>query len=309
MTPSAIAIDLGGTAIKYGVVTQKGEILWEQIVPTPDGPAESIIGQLIRCVEEAKHVGHPTCVGIGTPGLVDIQSGTVLGGAPQLPDWKGLPLATLIEKETGLPVFVDNDANLMGLGEFTFGTKNKGENVIFVTIGTGIGGAIILNGDLYRGHYFAGSELGCIPYSFDGKFGYWEDFASTGAMVNRYQALSGETGDQINGKYIFQKAREGNATALQVIHENTTMIGHGIGGLINIFNPERVIIGGGISEAGKEYVDEIKKVAVSFALDDCANHVQVCAASLGNKAGFLGAGYFALSQLQRMQNKPLTSQP
>ncbi len=296
---TAVAIDLGGTAIKYGVVTREGEVLLDRILPTPANSRELVIESLVKCVLEARAADPAAvCIGIGTPGLVDTNRGYVKGGAFQLPGWEDLPLAGLMQAQTGLPVFVDNDANLMGLGEFRFGIRGSLRDVIFFTVGTGIGGAIILNGELYRGHFFAGAELGCFPFAWEGKQGYWEDFASAAALVNRYKTQSGVQAEtEMGGRLVFKRASLGDPVASAAITNHIKALGQGIGGYINIFNPEMIIIGGGLSESGPDYIEAVKTEALKWALPDCSRGVEIRAAVLGNKAGLLGAGWFALEQM------------
>lgn len=301
----AIGVDLGGTSIKYAVVSNQGKVLWEQKRPTEAGQTRTeVIENIAECIREAKsfaeNFGKVYSVGVGTSGLVDIEKGLVMGGAPNLPDWEDLPLASILAKMIDLPVFVDNDANLMGLGEYIYGLKGEGKNLIFLTIGTGIGGAIIINGELYRGYRNAGAELGCIPMNYQGATGYWEDFASTAAMVSQYQERSDPSPEfEISGKYIVEEFHQGQKLANEIINEHTHLVGIGVAGLINIFNPENVVIGGGISEAGEFYINKVRAAAKQLALRDCYEGVEITAAKLGNKAGFLGAGYFALSQLKK----------
>lgn len=298
MNPTAIALDIGGTAIKYGLVNASGTILWESLSPTPHTSADALVGELLRCIREIQALGRkpaPTAIGIGTPGMVDVETGTVMGSAFQLPGWENLPLAGLLSAETGLPVFVDNDANLMGLGEFTFGTHKKGKNVLFFTLGTGIGGAIFINGTLYRGSKNAGGELGYIPFNYRDKEGYWEDFASMKALAGQYAAKNPDTPP--SAKMVFDRAAAGDPLAQELIRENIHLVGRGIAGYINIFNPDTIIIGGGVSDSQLDYIERVKHEAFKYALPDCSNGLDIVAASLGNKAGMIGAGYFALSRL------------
>ena len=301
----AIGVDLGGTSIKYAVVNGSGKVIWENKKPTDAGQTRtSLIESIAGCINEARSFtdkfGQVLCVGIGTSGLVDIEQGLVMGGAPNLPDWEDLPLASIISEMVDLPVFVDNDANLMGLGEYAFGLNGEGENLIFLTIGTGIGGAMVINGELYRGFRYAGGELGCIPMNYEGESGYWENFASTAAMVSQYESeLQQKTDTPIDGKFIVEEFLRGENLANKVMHEHTHLLGMGIAGIINIFNPEHIVIGGGISEAGDFYINQIIASAKQHAMKDCYEGVKISAAQLGNKAGFLGAGYFALSQLNK----------
>lgn len=292
----AVSIDLGGTYIKFGLVNLEGEIIWQSKVATPADSRENVLDQLVDCVNKARTIKDPKCIGIGTPGLVDFKKGIVINGAPQLNCWNDLALSDIISERTGLPVFVDNDANLMGLGEYRFGNNKELENLVFLTIGTGIGGAIIMNGELCRGGFFAGGEFGLIPYNRLGKSGFWEEFGSTKAMVIDYCRRKGVLEDEeINGKFIFKNAEEGDKDALAAIEEHTDILGFGIAGLLSSLNPEKVIIGGGISESGENYLRSINERVKNYAAPECYAGVEIEAAILGNKAGFLGAGYFALS--------------
>ncbi|GAB4405333.1 MAG: ROK family protein [Bacteroidia bacterium] len=290
MTPArAIGIDLGGTAIKYGLTDATGRIWREDEVPTP-ATRDGIVAQLADCIARARTWadGRVVGVGLGVPGLVDAASGYVWGGAPQLPDWEDVALGEALRGD--LPLHIDNDANMMGWGEYAHGSGQGLQHVLFLTIGTGIGGAIFLHGDLYRGHAQAAGELGCLPFSVGDREGYWEDFASTAALLRRY-CDSG--GDDIDARTLVARAYAGEALATQLLHEHTTLLGRGIGGLINIFNPERVVIGGGISGAGAPYIDAIDAAARRYALDACQRGVVIAAASLGNRAGFVGAAHVA----------------
>lgn len=297
----SIGIDIGGSRIKYGVVSDKGKILWEHEIPTNSHKGRNfLINTIVECISEAKSMvedGNINCVGIGTPGLIDIDHGFVKGGAFQLPEWHNLPLASIISEKTNLPIYVDNDANLVGLSEYVFGLNGQGDNLIFLTIGTGIGGAIIINGELYRGSKYAGAELGCFPIKYGDELGYWEVYASTLAMINDYRDNStNNVDDKIDGKFIVSEYLQGYDLAVKVMNRHTDLVGMGVGGLINIFNPENVVIGGGISEAGDFYIDKIRDSAKKHAMQDCFEGVSISAATLGNKAGFLGAGYFAIKQ-------------
>jgi len=296
----AIGIDLGGTHIKYALVNARGEVWQESRRATQVSLGrEQVLADLAECILELMKKppdGYSvSCIGIGSPGLIDIERGYVMGGSPNLPEWEDLPLASILSDQAGLPVFVDNDANMMGLGEFSFG-GNGGKNMLFLTIGTGIGGAIIIDGQLYRGHRYAGSELGCIPFYYQGQKGYWEDVASTAALVKKYVSLKGDS-SRYDGRHIIQQYKNREKEAIQAVEEHIELVGEGIGGLINIFNPETVIVGGGISESGPFYIEGITRAAASCAMADCMEGVTISAARLGNKAGFMGAAGFALTRL------------
>lgn len=300
---AAIGIDLGGTSIKYAVVLPDGAVLWESRRPSQARhSAGRIIQHVIDAATEAREAAlalgsEPVCIGIGTPGIVDVQTGTVLGGADNLADWEQIPLADLVQKAVGLPVFVDNDAKLMGLGEYAYGGNQHYRHLLFFTIGTGIGGAIFIHGQLYRGRRNAAGEFGSIMMRYRGQDAYWEEFASTAAMVGEYRRRVEDPDLQqpADGRYIFDRYRQGEPLATEVVLEHARLVGYGVAGYINVFNPERIVIGGGISEAGEDYIQLIDAAARKYAMRDCSEGVEIVAARLGNKAGFLGAARFALS--------------
>ena len=234
-------------------------------------------------------------IGVGTPGLVNKQ-GIVLGGADNIIGWENVPLGQLIQEQLFLPTFVGNDADMMAIGEVNI-AGNKAATAIFITLGTGIGGAIIINGQLFSGHFGLGGELGVFPMVINDKVQYWEDVASTVAMVKKYQAKYSDRTAKIDGKYIVEKYLAKEPLAIEVINETTHLIGMGIAGYINIFNPEVVIIGGGISEAGDFFLEKIKAQLPKYALPPCLQSVQIIRASLGNRAGFIGAGIYGLNEI------------
>lgn len=294
----SVGADIGGTTIKFGLVDHRGELLFQSKRPTEaNAGQQAVLNNLQSCIQEAlDHLpdsAHAVSIGIGSPGLVDVGRGLVKGGAPNLPDWKNLPLGEIIRKEFQLPVFVDNDANLMGFGEFKMSGIQENKSLLFLTIGTGIGGAIIIDGQLVRGAAFAGSELGCIPMSYLGKKGYWEDFCATSALVKRYMEVANEDSDHVDGETIVSRYLAGEPAAGIVLNEHFDLLGQGLGGLINIFNPSEIIIGGGISEAGIFYIEGIEEKAREYALEECLEGVSFSAAKLGNSAGVVGAGLFA----------------
>lgn len=302
MKTTAIGIDIGGTAIKYGLVDAGGAVLWEDTAPTPRELPAGLFQAILEGIRTARAAAGPAaaplCVGIGTPGLVDSRTGFIIGGALQLPGWEALPLAEKVFRETGLPAFVDNDANLMGLGEYTFGQREKASNAVFFTLGTGIGGAIFIDGQLYRGSRNAAGELGCFPFRYDGRLGHWEDFASVKALMARYNAQKPAAVPAVDSaKTIFERADAGDAAARAAIDENIDLVGQGIAGYINVFNPDRIIIGGGISAFQPAYIGQIEQAALRYALKECSAGVSIVPATLGNRAGFIGAAHFALSRL------------
>lgn len=300
----AIGIDLGGTFVKYALVSNAGEILFSGKLPvggeaTRDDTLD-IIGDSIQLViDEASKKDLPLKgIGIGSPGVVD--NGVVLGGADNLDRWENIDLRTIFSERFQLPVFADNDANVMGLGEAAFGAAKDCTDVVFITVGTGIGGAIIINGKLYGGYKNRGGELGHLTIKHDGidcncgGRGCLEAYASTSALIQQYADKASKSVEEINGHYIVDRFKENEAEAVACLKEHTGYLGHAMAGFINTFAPQKIVIGGGISEAGQFYIDMIKETAFKYAMPDCATNTDIVAASLGNNAGCLGAASLVL---------------
>lgn len=310
----AIGIDLGGTSIKYALITNDGEFLFQGKLPSlANVSAEAVIGQLVHAIEAVKGFaakeGYEVMgIGIGTPGIVDATCRIVLGGAENIKGWEQLPLADILEKSIGLRVLLSNDANLMGLGETMYGAGKGATDVVFLTVGTGIGGAVIIDGKLFSGFGGRGTELGHVPLIANGErcacgsVGCLEHYASTSALVRQFEKVSVENGrsypgKEINGELIVQLYKEGDRLATECLEEHCDYLGHGISGFINIFSPQRIVIGGGLSEAGDFYIEKVSRYARRYAIADCATNTQIMAAHLGNKAGSIGAASLVFSSL------------
>jgi glucokinase len=299
----AIGLDLGGTNIKYALVDEDGSILYESIKPTgADGSRELVINNLEDCVKEILTWANDKKlnilgVGIGTPGVID--NGLILGGAENLPDWESLPLGGILSRKLNIPVKIDNDANLMGLAEVRFGNAKGTSDAIFLTIGTGVGGAMVLNGKLYGGHRNRGAELGHVIVDVNGEKcscganGCLEAHASTSALIRDYKkAIKGTKKlkvEKIDGKLIVNRYLEKEEAAVNVMNRHFNYLAKGIAGFINVFSPQKIVIGGGISEAGDFYIENLRERTLRLAMKETSVFTQIEAAALGNKAGFLGA--------------------
>lgn len=311
---NVIGIDLGGTSIKYALVNQKGETLFDSIMPSKaDESAQAIINQLELAIKETLKYAQSNSLsveglGIGSPGIIDNKTGTILGGAENLKGWEQIPLSDILHKMTNLPIFLDNDANVMGLAETTFGAAKECTDVVFLTIGTGIGGAIVINNKLYGGFANRGGELGHFPLIANGEDcncgskGCFEHYASATALIRRYKERLSANGKDIptnvNGKFIVEQCKAGEVEAIESLNENCDFIGHAVAGFINIFSPQKVIIGGGLADAGAIYLDRIRDSAKRYVMRDCALNTTIELATLGNKAGYLGAAGLVFSGME-----------
>lgn len=301
----AVGIDLGGTCIKFGLVSSIGELLNEGILPTEaDKSYKKVIENIILAIQKTLQYANqnnitPIGIGIGTPGIVD-KTHRIVVKANNIVAWSNILLADEIEKVFPLPVWINNDANLMGLGEQTFGAAKNYSDVLFITIGTGIGGAIIIDNKLFTGFDNRGAELGHIPLFADGircscgGIGCLEVYASTNALIKQFKKKCTNSGtnfsEEITGKLIIKLYHKNNRIAVESLNDHCLYLAQGIAGLVNIFSPQRVVIGGGISESGAFYIEKIKTMYDQFVISSCSLHTEVISAKLGNKAGVLGAG-------------------
>lgn len=305
MITVAIGIDLGGTSIKYALIGEEGDFLYQGKLPSKaDVSAEAVIGQLLKAINEIKAFAEGKDltikgIGIGTPGIIDETNRIVIGGAENIVGWENLPLAGRIEQETGLNTVLSNDANVMGLAEAKYGAAKGYTHVVFLTVGTGIGGAVIIDGKLFNGFANRGTELGHVPLIANGEpcacgsVGCLETYASTSALVRNFTKQCNEAHitfpEEINGELIVDLYRKDNALATACLNKHFFYLGRGIAGFINIFSPQKIVIGGGLSEAGDFYIESVSKEAFKHAMPDAAVNTEIVAAELGNNAGCLGA--------------------
>lgn len=288
----SIGIDVGGSSLKCGLVNNKGEIIYSFIMPllnvyTADEVIALINAAIRKCVNHTDHkiLG----VGLGFPGIV--YKNIVIGGADNLPGFVNIAIGDIITASTGLPVVANNDANMMAWGEKTYGAGKNVSDAVFLTIGTGIGGSLILNDELYGGYQNHGTELGHIIINYNGKNcscgakGCLEAYASVSALINDYKECTGEIA---NGKKIISAYLKKEPAAVKVLEDHFDYLSAGITGYINVFSPQKLIIGGGISESGEFYINKIKERVASMAMPDTIKNTQILRAELGNKAGLLG---------------------
>ncbi|MFD4527774.1 ROK family glucokinase [Streptomyces sp. NPDC058470] len=306
-----IGVDIGGTKIAAGVVDEEGNILSTHKVPTPT-TAQAIVDAIASAVDGAR-AGHEIVgVGIGAAGYVNRQRSTVYF-APNI-DWRQEPLKAEVESRVGLPVVVENDANAAAWGEYRFGAGKGHRNVICITLGTGLGGGIIIGNKLRRGHFGVAAEFGHIRMVPDGLLcgcgsqGCWEQYASGRALV-RYAkqranatpenaeillALGDGSPDGIEGKHISVAARQGDPVAVDSYRELARWAGAGLADLASLFDPSAFIVGGGLSDEGELVLDPIRKSYKRWLVGGNWRPVaDVIAAQLGNKAGLVGAADLA----------------
>ncbi|MTE18684.1 ROK family glucokinase [Streptomyces sp. TRM43335] len=306
-----IGVDIGGTKIAAGVVDEEGAILETSTVPTPP-TADGVIDAIAEAVRKVS-TGHGVeAVGIGAAGYVDDKRATVLF-APNI-NWRNEALKDKVEQRVDLPVVVENDANAAAWGEYRFGAGKGHDDVVCITLGTGLGGGIIIGGKLHRGRFGVAAEFGHIRVVPDGLLcgcgsqGCWEQYASGRALV-RYArqraaatpenakillALGDGTPDSIEGRHVSQAAREGCPVAVDSFRELARWAGAGLADLASLFDPSAFIVGGGVSDEGDLVLEPIRKSFRRWLVGgQWRPHAQVLAAQLGGRAGLVGAADLA----------------
>jgi glucokinase len=310
---AAIGVDIGRNAIKIAVVNIRGEVINSKSFHLElEQTRDYIISKLFHAISDIrKSVAaqgiNPICIGTAAKGFIDHAAGVVLGPDQGIKDWKDVPLAKILNQETGLPAYVGNDANMMTIAEHRFGAAKGYNNVIFVALRTGIGGGIIINGKLYRGVNNAGGEIGQMIINFGngvsdkGIKGSFEHFASASAIVRRYREEIGATNRKnekpISCRDIFELSYVNSPVAFKVVKENAEMVGIGVANLITIFAPEIIVLGGGMSEANDRYLAMIRESAFSNSLENCRAEVKIERALLGSNASLLGSAYYGMTRL------------
>ncbi|MDA8145482.1 MAG: ROK family protein [Thermaerobacter sp.] len=307
-----LGVDLGGTKIEVGVVSREGVLGQRLRVPTPRGQGTAAVvdriraamGEVLRRAEVAW--GALDGVGVGAPGPLDRQAGVILE-APNLPELNGFPLAAALA-EGGVPLYLENDANAAALGEYRFGAGRGSADLVYVTVSTGIGGGIILGGRLYRGVSGTAGEVGHTVVEVEGppcacgSRGCLETLAS-GTAIARQAAAALAAGREsvlaaegLDAAAVYRAAGAGDVLAREITERAGYYLGVGISNLINLLNPERVILGGGVVQAGRDLFDPVERAVRERALKVPAAACRILPAGLGQDAGVLGAAAVVLEQ-------------
>jgi len=306
-----VGVDLGGTKVLVGVVGEGPEVLYQDREGSAGQSQEELLETLEREVREAVEARpEVTAVGLGIPCTIDRERGVAIT-AVNLPI-RDFPIRDHMRERLGIPVFVDNDANVAALAEHRFGAAKGARDAVMLTIGTGIGGGVIIGGEVYRGATGAASEPGHMVIDFAGprcqgncpNNGCLETFASGIALAREGRAAAESRpnsalgkvlaeGGEIDGKAVTDAANDGDAAALEVIEEAGRRLGAGLSGLANIFEPEVIVIGGGVGKAiGEVMVGPAREELRRRALPPM-NEVPVVMAELGPEAGMVGAAEMA----------------
>ncbi|HFH8002315.1 TPA: ROK family glucokinase [Streptococcus agalactiae] len=320
MSKKLLGIDLGGTTIKFGILTLEGEVQEKWVIETNTlENGRHIVSDIVESLKHRLSLYGLTKddflgIGMGSPGAVDRTSKTVTGAFNL--NWADTQeVGSVIEKEVGIPFFIDNDANVAALGERWVGAGANNPDVVFVTLGTGVGGGVIADGNLIHGVAGAGGEIGHMIVDPENGFtctcgnkGCLETVASATGVVRvarqlaeQYEGSSAikaaiDNGDTVTSKDIFIAAEDGDKFANSVVERVSRYLGLAAANISNILNPDSVVIGGGVSAAGEFLRSRVEKYFVTFAFPQVKKSTKIKIAELGNDAGIIGAASLANQQ-------------
>ena len=285
-----VSIDIGGTAIKYGIIYEDAEIICKRSMKTEawkGGPA--ILQKVTGIVEEMKQEAQEEISGIciSTAGMVDTKEGSIFYSAPLIPNYAGTQFKKTLEEMFQVPCEVENDVNCAGLAEYRSGAAKGSHVALILTIGTGIGGSIIMDGEVYHGFSNSACEVGYMHMNDS-------DFQTLGAasiLTNKVSEWKGETEKKWDGYHIFEEAKKGDKLCLLAIDEMVDILGEGIANICYVINPEVVVLGGGIM-AQEQFLKERVECAVKrYLVSSIEEHTKIVFAKHQNDAGMLGAFY------------------
>ena len=312
-----IGVDLGGTFIKVGLIDFKGNILSmnSRLTRAERGPVSIIrtMAEQIKELAAAQGIGIEDIhsVGIGVPGLVEYDAGRVVYCSNL--SWKNVELGKELNSMLGKSVYVENDATAAGLGESLFGSTKGADNSVLLTLGTGIGSGIIINRSIYRGSHGAGSEIGHMIIGenfYDcncGNNGCFETFASATAVIRHVQyrikvdgiktsilETAENKAENITAEIIFDEAKRGDALALEAVDRMCRYLAIGILNIYNIFDPDIIALGGGVSNSGSFLLEHVKKKVDAMIFTKDVKYGEIVLAALGNDAGIIGSAFLGM---------------
>lgn len=315
-----LGVDVGGTKIAAAVVTDEGKVISRSYVSTsaqagPQVVIDNIFATIDKTISSSDVVlSQLSGIGIAAAGIIDSENGKVIF-SPNLPGWHEVPLEDAVRQRFNVSTYLGNDASLAALGEWCFGVKKQIANLIYITVSTGIGGGIICNGKPYTGVLGAAGEIGHMTIDVNGprcncgSVGCWETLAS-GTALAREAVKHIKEGDstsivefaggdltRVDAKVVFEAANQGDKLANQLIARLGYYLGVGLANLVNIFNPELILIGGGVAKMGDLLLEPAIKIVEERAFTTSATSVQIRPALLGDDSSILGAVAFVLDNL------------
>ena len=303
-----IGVDVGGTNIKMGIVNSRGTVIDRNNLMTSGliGHKNDLINALLNSIKglaKKNKLSLSCCsgVGIGLPGSIDPVSG-IVHRLTNIPGWNKVALKKIIEERLGVPAFLENDVSMITLAEWKYGAGIGCRNMICITLGTGVGGGLILNNELYRGEGFAAGEVGHVPLNETGPacncggFGCFEQYVGNRTLKKKIDEIFRK--EELKIQDVRKLAEKGNKKALRFWQDTAVHIGNGLVGVVNLLNPARIVIGGGISNNHRFLLGKVREVIRTRAMKTQASMVSVVRAKLGDDAGIIGACVL----ISRMQN-------
>lgn len=296
----SIGLDIGGTKIAAGIMDEQGTILERLTVRTDaTGGGSVVLEQVLEVignlVDRTDVLGYGLVgLGIATPGIVDLRTGTVVYASNNIPGWTGTPIGHVIRERFGLPTWVDNDGNMALAGELQFGAAKGADDALMITLGTGVGGSVAMKGQIVRGAHGAAGKFGHIPVSWGGPLcscgrrGCVEAYVSGPAVV---RSASGRFGFQGTAEDLVAQAEQGDSQAKQVLREAGVRLGFAIAAAVNLLDPGLCLVAGGLAAAGDLILGPARRVMKAKCHPDVASRTRLEKALLGPDAGLLGAAY------------------
>ena len=310
-SPTAIGIDFGGTTIKFalvedGKIIQRGEV----IDTLHSGDSSAIEEALLGRIEQLRALRPDTvAIGVGLPGIIDSVNG-IVHRLSNVPGWNDIPLRDLLHRRTGLYAAIENDAKCMAYAEWKYGAARNGKNVVCVTLGTGVGGGIILDGRLYRGSFLGAGEIGQMSIDYQGlpgnygNLGAIEKYVGNHQIAERGQRLYESAGrlvslEQCTPAVLAAAAQAGDPVARQLWAEIGREIGVALANVVWLLNPDTIVLGGGVAKAGDLLFEPIRRTIQSTTMPTFYENLKILPAALGNDAGIIGSASVALDSMPR----------
>jgi glucokinase len=313
-TKIAIGIDFGGTSVKPGVVSGREILARSEPIPTRQhASADSLLAAVFREVATLREQHPEVCaLGAGLPGIIDGLNGRVRE-LSNVPGWLDVPLAAMLGEKTGLPSIIENDANAMAYAEWRFGAGRDHPNVICMTLGTGVGGGLILDGKLFRGSQLGAGEIGQMiiePHGVPGhygNFGALEKYVGNRQIAERAQrayAAAGmaRTSEELTPLFLEKAALGGDEVAVKLWEDIGFEIGIILTNIVWLLNPDRIVVGGGVAKAGPLVFEPIKRTISERTSGVYHEHLEVVPAELGNDGGIIGSAALAIDAAERSSN-------
>jgi glucokinase len=304
-------VDVGGTFVKIGLVTKEGEILNQTQIPTEaENPAAEMLKRAAKAIQKLiQDQGgcELKATGIGTAGSVSVEKG-ILYEAPNMPNWKDISVGEILSNELGVPVVVDNDANAAAWGEYGYGAGRGSQYMLLVTLGTGVGGGLVLDGKPYRGAIDAGGEFGHTAIDYDGWMcscgckGCVEAYVGTKGILRQVREgleshpdslLANIDPNKMMPVDVSQAADQGDTLALRVLEQTGIYLGYGLANAVNLLNIQRIVVGGGVAKAGDRILKPAFESMKANSMRVLGGIVDLVPAQLGNSAGLVGAAWLA----------------